>query len=100
MSKKLKTAFKSLSFSLFLDICYNSSCYTSVKFAQGRPIYDKIEELSYSAKSIENDECYHISKNKKKNYEHKNFYWGQSWKFGSKNVVFFSSIVDFLVTGW
>ena len=40
---------------------------TEVKFAQqGGLISDKIEGLSYSAKSIENDEYYHISKNKKK----------------------------------
>ena len=47
-----------------------------VKFAQqGGPVSDKIEGLSDSAKSVENDKCYHISKNKKKIWP-KIFYGG------------------------
>ena len=40
---------------------------TGVKFElQGGPISDKIEWLSYSAESIKNAECYHMSINKNK----------------------------------
>ena len=43
------------------------SFHTCVKFSQhGGPYYDKIEKLGYSAKSMENGECYHMIKNKNK----------------------------------
>ena len=61
-------------------------CYTSVKFAQqGGPISDKLEGLSYSAKSIKKDKCYRIFKNKKKVISTKVFMGIKVVNFGKKS---------------
>ena len=57
----------SFSILILVDIFWFLYIYKYIKFAQqGSPISDIIEGLSYKAKSIENDECYQISKNKEK----------------------------------
>ena len=47
-----------------------------------------IKKGSVTVLNVENDENYNVSNNKKKVIGTKHFMRGQSWKFGSKSVVF------------